>query len=111
MDVTGQRVIRAPRGKAAEYVMDWRNGPGRTAAKAVTLSREAEGGGCAVSAQVTRAAYFPGRRAGYVMDAERFESPSLIALSTADGRMARLAGPLMRATGDGGLSKPAARLS
>jgi hypothetical protein len=45
------------------------------------------------------------------MDAERFEPPSLIALSTADGRMARLAGPLMRATVDGGLSKPAARLS
>jgi len=143
MDVTAQRVIRAPREKVAGYVMDWRNDPEWTAIKTVTLSREAEGGGYGAGAQVTRRAYFLGRWTDYVMDVERFEPPGLITLrsvkapvpmqvsyefqphpegtliiavlSTADGRMARLAGPVMRAllraTVDGDLKKLASKVS
>jgi Polyketide cyclase / dehydrase and lipid transport len=143
MDVAAKRVIRAPKEKVAGYVMDWRNDPEWTAIKTVTLSREAEGGGYGVGAQVTRSAYFLGRRTDYVMDVERFEPPDLIALRsvqapvrmrvtyqfqphpegtlatvimrTDDGRMARLAGPLMRAllraTADGDLKKLADKVS
>jgi len=143
MDVTAKQIIRAPKEKVAGYVMDWRNDPEWTAIKTVTLSREAEGGGYGVGAQVTRSAYFLGRRTDYVMDVERFDPPDLIALrsvqapvpmrvtyefqphpegtlitvlmSTVDGRMARLAGPLMRAllraTVDGDLKKLASRVS
>lgn len=143
MDMAAERVIRAPREKVAGYVMDWRNDPEWTAIRTVTLSREAVGGGYGVGAQVTRSAYFLGRRTDYVMDVKRFEPPELIALSsvrapvpmevtyrfqphpdgtlttvnmrTTDGRLARLAGPLMRglmkATIDGDLKKLSSLLS
>jgi hypothetical protein len=143
MDVATRRVIRAPKEKVAGYVMDWRNDPEWTAIKTVALSREAAGGGYGVGAQVTRSAYFLGRRTDYVMDVERFEPPDLIALrsvsapvpmqvtyrfethpdgtlatvniSTADGRLARLAGPmvraLMRVTIDGDLKKLSSKVS
>jgi hypothetical protein len=143
MDVTAKRVIRAPREKVAGYVMDWRNDPEWTAVKTVTLSRQAEGGGYGAGAQVTRSAYFLGRRTDYVMNVERFEPPDLIALrsvqapvptqvsyrfqphpdgtlitammSTAEGRVSRLAGPLMRVllrtTVNGDLKKLASKVS
>jgi hypothetical protein len=80
MDVATKRVIRAPKEKVAGYVMDWQNDPEWTAIRTVALTREAEGGGYGVGAQVTRSAYFLGRRTDYVMDVERFEPPDLIAL-------------------------------
>jgi uncharacterized protein YndB with AHSA1/START domain len=125
MDVAAERVIKTPREKVAGYVMDWRNDPKWTAIKTVALTRETADGGYGVGAQVTRSAFFLGRRTDYVMEVERFEPPDLIALRsvrapvpmevtyrfqphpdgtlttvnmrTTDGRLVRLAGPLTRA--------------
>lgn len=143
MHVQAERVIRAPRDMVAEYAMDWTHDPEWTDIKTVALTRESEGGGYGVGAQVTRTAFFLGRRTDYVMDVERFEPPELIQLRSVrapvpmrvryrfqkhpdgtlvtvsihslDGRMARLAGPvmrgLMRATISGDLKKLSAKVS
>jgi uncharacterized protein YndB with AHSA1/START domain len=124
MDVRAERVIAAPPEKVAGYVMDWRHDPEWTAIKTVARTEEAPGGGYGAGAQVTRTAYFLMRRTDYVMNVERFDPPVVmemrsvrapvpmrvtyqfephpegtlasIRIRTEDGRLTRLAGPLMR---------------
>jgi hypothetical protein len=112
--------------KVAGYVMDYRHDPEWTAIKTVALTREAPGGGFRVGAQVSRTAYFLGRRTDYVMDVERYDPPTVMEMRSVqapfpmhvtyqfephpEGTLAsvrirgdgsllmRMAGPLMRAT-------------
>ncbi|HUZ36452.1 MAG TPA: SRPBCC family protein [Streptosporangiaceae bacterium] len=126
MDVRAERVISGPPEKVAGYVMDYRHDPDWTAIKTVALTGEAPGGGFGAGAQVTRTAFFLGRRTDYVMNVERYDPPSVmemrsvrapfpmqvtyqfqphpegtlvsIRIRSDGGRLMRMAGPLMRAT-------------
>lgn len=68
IDVTVRRVIPLPPDRVAAYAMDWRHDPEWTQGiRRAELTREADGGGFGVGAEVTRAARFLGRRIDYVL--------------------------------------------
>jgi hypothetical protein len=99
IDVSAQRVIPVPPVQVAAYAMDWRHDdwghlPCRFRAmgeaqgiRSAKLTREADGGGFGVGAEVTRTAYFLGRRIDYVLRVAAHEPPRLLDMVSVAGPM------------------------
>ncbi|MEU1184315.1 SRPBCC family protein [Streptomyces sp. NPDC005820] len=88
IDVTADRVIPLPPDRVAAYAMDWRHDADWTQGiRVAELTGEAPGGGFGVGAEVTRTAYFLGRRIDYVLRVAGYEPPRLL-------DMVSVAGPL-----------------
>ena len=88
IDETAERVIRLPPDRVAAYAMDWRNDPTWTQGiRTAELTREADGGGFGVGAEVTRTAYFLGRRIDYVLRVAAHEPPQLLDMVSVAGPM------------------------
>ncbi|WP_235991019.1 TfoX/Sxy family protein [Streptomyces ureilyticus] len=63
IDVSAERVIPLPPEQVAGYAMDWRHdAEWSQGIRTAELTREADGGGLGVGAEITRTAYFLGRR-------------------------------------------------
>ncbi|MEU0741133.1 hypothetical protein [Streptomyces sp. NPDC006134] len=68
VDVVVERVIPLPCARLAAYAMDWRHDAAWTQGiRTARMTREADAGGFGVGAEVTRTAYFLGRRIDYVL--------------------------------------------
>ncbi|MEU6283362.1 SRPBCC family protein [Streptomyces sp. NPDC047028] len=79
IDVTRQRVIPLSVEEVAAYAMDWRHDVEWTQGiRRAELSRPADGGGFGTGAEVTRTAYFLGRRIDYVLRVAVWEPPRLL---------------------------------
>jgi hypothetical protein len=88
IDETAERVIRLPPGRVAAYAMDWRNDPEWTQGiRTAELSREADAGGFGVGAEVTRTAYFLGKRIDYVLRVAAYDPPELLGMVSVAGPM------------------------
>ncbi|GAA4304909.1 hypothetical protein GCM10023086_22410 [Streptomyces venetus] len=88
IDVTADRVIPLPPDGVAAYAMDWRHDADWTQGiRTAELTREAEGGGFGTGAEVTRTAYFLGRRIDYVLRVASYEPPHLLDLVSVAGPM------------------------
>ncbi|MEG3630956.1 SRPBCC family protein [Streptomyces poriticola] len=88
IDVTAERVIPVPPERVAAYAMDWRHDAEWTQGiRTAELTGEAPGGGFGTGAEVTRTAYFLGRRIDYVLRVAAYEPPRLL-------DMVSVAGPL-----------------
>lgn len=86
MDVRVERVIPLPPEQVAAYAMDWRHDAEWTQGiRTAELSAEADGGGFGVGAEVTRTAYFLGRRIDYVLRVVEYEPPRLLTLKSVVG--------------------------
>lgn len=78
VDVSAERLIPLPPEVVAGYAMDWRHDAEWTRGiRTAELTREADGGGFVVGAEVTRTAYFLGRRMDYVLRVAAYEPPRL----------------------------------
>ncbi len=79
IDVTVRRVIPLPPERVAEYALDWRHDAEWTQGiRTAELTRQADGGGFGTGAEVTRTAYFLGRRIDYVLRVAAHEPPRLL---------------------------------
>ncbi|WP_416956800.1 SRPBCC family protein [Streptomyces sp. Agncl-13] len=79
IDVTVRRVIPLAPEQVAAYAMDWCHDTECTQGiRQAELTREADGGGFGVGAEVTRTAYFLGRRIDYVLRVTAHEPPRLL---------------------------------
>jgi hypothetical protein len=88
IDVSGERVIPLPPEVVAGYAMDWRHDAEWTQGiRTAELTREADGGGFAVGAEVTRTARFLGRRMAYVLRVAAYEPPRLLDMVSVAGPM------------------------
>jgi hypothetical protein len=88
IDETVERVIPWPCEQVAAYAMDWRHDAEWTQGiRTAELTREATAGGFGAGAEVTRTAYFLGRRIDYVLRVAAYEPPRLL-------DMVSVAGPL-----------------
>ncbi|MDT7839672.1 SRPBCC family protein [Streptomyces justiciae] len=88
IDVTADRVIPLPPDRVAAYAMDWRHDADWTQGiRTAELTAEAEGGGFGTGAEVTRTAYFLGRRIDYVLRVAAYEPPSLLDMVSVSGPM------------------------
>ncbi|WP_418961089.1 SRPBCC family protein [Streptomyces tritici] len=88
IDETAERVIPLPPERVAAYAMDWRNDAEWTQGiRRAELTREAEGGGFGVGAEVTRTAYFLGKRIDYVLRVAAHEFPRLLDMVSVAGPM------------------------
>ena len=88
IDVTVERVIPLPPGPVARYAMDWRHDAEWTQGiREAALTREAEGGGFGVGAEVTRTAYFLGKRLDYVLRVAACEPGRLLDMVSVAGPM------------------------
>lgn len=88
IDVTVERVIPVPCEQVAAYAMDWRHDAEWTQGiRTAQLTRQADAGGFGAGAEVTRTAYFLGRRIDYVLRVTAYEPPRLL-------DMVSVAGPL-----------------
>ncbi|MBT2421961.1 SRPBCC family protein [Streptomyces sp. ISL-22] len=88
IDVSAQRVIPLPREQVAEYAMDWRHDAEWTQGiSTAELTREADAGGFGVGADVTRTAYFLGRRIDYVLRVASYDFPGLLDMVSVAGPM------------------------
>ena len=68
MDVRAELVIPLPLTRVADYAMDWRHDAEWTQGiRSAELTAPADGGGFGTGAEVTRTAYFLGRRIDYVL--------------------------------------------
>jgi hypothetical protein len=86
MDVRVERVIPVPPETVACYAMDWRHDPEWTQGiRRAELSAEADGGGFGTGAEVTRTAYFLGRRIDYVLRVLEHEPPGLLVMKSVAG--------------------------
>lgn len=86
MDVRAERVIPLPLERVAEYAMDWRHDVEWTQGiKQAELTTPAPGGGFGVGAEVTRTAYFLGKRIDYVLRVQAHEPPSLLDMKSVAG--------------------------
>ena len=86
MDVRVERVIPVPPETVAGYAMDWRHDPEWTQGiRRAELSAEADGGGFGTGAEVTRTAYFLGRRIDYVLRVLEHEPPRLLVMKSVAG--------------------------
>ncbi|WP_030606022.1 SRPBCC family protein [Streptomyces fulvoviolaceus] len=89
IDVTAERVVPLSPERVAAYAMDRRHDAEWTqGVRRAELTREADGGGFGVGAEVTRTAYFLGRRIDYVLRVAGYEPPRLL-------DMVSVAGPLL----------------
>ncbi|WP_030936032.1 SRPBCC family protein [Streptomyces sp. NRRL S-646] len=88
VDVSVERVLPLPPERVAAYAMDWRHDTDWTQGiRTAELTREADGGGFGVGAEVTRTAFFLGRRIDYVLRVAAYDFPRLL-------DMVSVAGPL-----------------
>ena len=88
IDVSAERVIPLPPEQVAEYAMDWRHDADWTQGiRTAELTREADGGGFGVGAEVTRTAYFLGRRIDYVLRVASYDFPRLLDMVSVAGPM------------------------
>jgi hypothetical protein len=88
MDVTAERVIPLPPEQVAEYAMDWRHDHEWTQGiRQAALTTEADGGGFGLGAEVTRTAYFLGKRIDYVLKVVGYEPPRLLDMKSVAGPM------------------------
>lgn len=86
MDVTAERPLPLPAERVAEYAMDWRHDHEWTQGiKTASLTTEAPGGGFGVGAEVTRTAYFLGKRIDYVLRVIAHEPPTLLEMKSVAG--------------------------
>ncbi|MFI9814428.1 SRPBCC family protein [Saccharothrix variisporea] len=86
MDVTARRTIAREPERVAAYAMDWRHDHEWTQGiKRAELTSPAPGGGFGVGAEVTRTAYFLGRRIDYVLRVEAHEPPALLDMRSVAG--------------------------
>ncbi|MFB9392416.1 SRPBCC family protein [Streptomyces coeruleoprunus] len=88
IDVTAQRAIPVPPEEVAAYAMDWRHDAEWTQGiRTAELTKEAPGGGFGAGAEVTRTAYFLGRRIDYVLRVAAHEPPRLLDMVSVAGPM------------------------
>lgn len=88
IDVSAERVIPLPPERVAEYAMDWRHDADWTQGiRTAELTREADRGGFGVGAEVTRTAYFLGRRIDYVLRVASYDFPRLLDMVSVAGPM------------------------
>ncbi|MFF8933392.1 SRPBCC family protein [Streptomyces paradoxus] len=88
IDVTAERVIPAPPERVAAYAMDWRHDADWTQGiRTAELTAEAAGGGFGIGAEVTRTAYFLGRRIDYVLRVAAYDPPRLLDMISVAGPM------------------------
>ncbi|WP_327433890.1 SRPBCC family protein [Streptomyces sp. NBC_01236] len=88
IDVSVERVIPLPPERVAAYAMDWRHDAEWTQGiRTAQLTKEADAGGFGVGAQVTRTAYFLGRRIDYVLRVAAHEPPRLLDMTSVAGPM------------------------
>ncbi|MEV3912177.1 MULTISPECIES: SRPBCC family protein [Streptomyces] len=79
IDVTVRRQIPLPPERVAAYAMDWRHDAEWTQGiRRAELTRQTDGGGFGTGAEVTRTAYFLGRRIDYVLRVAAYEPPRLL---------------------------------
>jgi hypothetical protein len=79
VDVTARRVIPFPPDLVAGYAMDYRHDHEWTQGiRTAELTRPGAGGGFGVGAQVTRVAYFLGKRIDYVLEVAEYQPPTLL---------------------------------
>ncbi|MFG3410491.1 hypothetical protein BJP40_01330 [Streptomyces sp. CC53] len=88
IDVAVERVIPLPRERVAAYAMDWRHDAEWTQGiRTAELTRQADGGGFGVGAEVTRTAYFLGKRIDYVLRVAVHDPPRLLDMVSVAGPM------------------------
>ncbi|MDQ0845062.1 SRPBCC family protein [Streptomyces sp. V1I6] len=88
IDETAERLIPLPPERVASYAMDWRHDHEWTQGiRRAALTREAEGGGFGVGAEVTRTAYFLGKRIDYVLRVAAYEPLRLLDMVSVAGPM------------------------
>lgn len=88
IDESAQRVIPLPPEQVAKYATDWRHDAEWTQGiRTAELTREADGGGFGVGAEVTRTAYFLGRRIDYVLRVAAYEPARLLDMVSVAGPM------------------------
>lgn len=88
IDETAERVIRLPPDRVAAYAMDWRHDPEWTQGiRTAELTRESDRGGFGVGAEVTRTAYFLGKRIDYVLHVAAYDPPELLDMVSVAGPM------------------------
>ncbi|MFF1510408.1 SRPBCC family protein [Streptomyces sp. NPDC058326] len=88
IDVTVERVLPLPRERVATYAMDWRHDAEWTQGiRTAELTRPADTGGFGVGAEVTRTAYFLGKRIDYVLRVAAYEPPILLDMVSVAGPM------------------------
>ncbi|WP_033314070.1 SRPBCC family protein [Streptomyces iakyrus] len=88
VDVTVERVIPVPPECVAAYAMDWRHDADWTQGiRTAQLTTEAAGGGFDTGAEVTRTAYFLGRRIDYVLRVAAYDPPRLLDMVSVAGPM------------------------
>jgi len=86
MDVTAERVIPLPPEQVAAYAMDWRHDHEWTQGiKRAELTKRASDGGFGSGAEVTRTAYFMGKRIDYVLAVVGYEPPALLDMKSVAG--------------------------
>ncbi|MEV0218307.1 SRPBCC family protein [Streptomyces sp. NPDC050704] len=86
IDETAERVIPLPPDQVAGYATDWRNDPEWTQGiRTAELTREAAEGGFGVGAEVTRTAFFLGKRINYVLRVAAYEPPRLLDMVSVAG--------------------------
>jgi hypothetical protein len=86
MDVRAELVIPLPLTQVADYAMDWRHDAEWTQGiRSAELTAPADGGGFGTGAEVTRTAYFLGRRIDYVLRVVAYEPPVLLEMKSVAG--------------------------
>ncbi|MFF3285895.1 SRPBCC family protein [Streptomyces sp. NPDC003023] len=88
IDESVERVIALPCERVAAYAMDWRHDAEWTQGiREATLTREAGTGGFGVGAEVTRTAYFLGKRIDYVLRVAEYDPAGLLDMVSVAGPM------------------------
>ncbi|MFI2371901.1 SRPBCC family protein [Streptomyces sp. NPDC018833] len=88
IDVTVERVIPLPCERVAAYAMDWHHDAEWTQGiRTAELTRQADTGGFGVGAEVTRTAYFLGKRIDYVLRVAAYEPLRLLDMVSVAGPM------------------------
>lgn len=86
MDVKAERVIPLPPDEVAAYAMDWRHDHEWTQGiRKAALTTPADGGGFGVGAEVTRTAYFLGKRIDYVLRVADYTPPTVLDMKSVAG--------------------------
>jgi hypothetical protein len=86
MEVRVERVIPLPVERVAGYAMDWRHDAEWTQGiRRAELTAEADGGGFGAGAEVTRTAYFLGRRIDYILQVVTHDPPTVLAMRSVAG--------------------------
>ena len=86
MDVEVERIIPLPPENVAAYAMDWRHDHEWTQGiRSAELTKPAAAGDFGLGAEVTRTAYFLGKRIDYVLAVVGFERPRLLEMRSVAG--------------------------